>query len=305
MIVIVLHPPSELFQPSSFLTILPILLSPLFCLTLIMSFLFGGYVQVVDDQYWCRLCARWFTLYDGVYNHCQTTSQHEWCELCERVFESEKAFRQHCQSTTQHEWCGDCERVFATEDALEQHYKSSSCHHVCLECEDRPEFAYEYDLEEHYENEHGYCYDCEVFYHSKESLDAHNVLEHFGCKVCLRTFNSDQARTSHMKAHDPREFKCPYCVRDFSRFSHFLLHLENGACGSANRILKLGLEVSNSNNFHDHSCDDWPWYCEQCDQVFEFLSGLFSHVEDRQPCTTLLQPGNSLAVLKTYMKGTL
>lgn len=86
--------------------------------------------------------------------------------------------------------------MFATEDALEQHYKFSYSHHICFECEDRPDFLDESELEEHYEDGHGYCYDCEVFFDSKESLDAHNLLEHFGCKVYLRTFSSDKARTA-------------------------------------------------------------------------------------------------------------
>lgn len=130
-----------------------------------MVYLYGGYVQAVDGDFWCRLCSRYFY--------------------------SRTAVLAHCRSTRNHEWCDTCERVFATDIDKLQHLETSPNHHICYACEDPVDFKTEAQLDEHLKEEHFWCCHCDRCNESKEDLDQHLVSEHFSCLECQSCFSNE------------------------------------------------------------------------------------------------------------------
>lgn len=169
--------------------------------------LYGGYIQIVDNRYWCRICAHWFETIDKARSHCLATKKHEWCKTCERVFVSKDALEAHHREAAVHQHlCSDCKRTFATVEALKMHYEYSSAHNICFFCRDWPDFHTVFALDQHLSRIHFYCFDCSVTQPSQSAWDLHQVSEHHGCDVCFRTFYSDGAR-QNVRAKDPMEHR--------------------------------------------------------------------------------------------------
>ncbi|KAJ5719597.1 hypothetical protein N7493_007175 [Penicillium malachiteum] len=129
---------------------------------------FGGYIQLHDGRYWCRICGMWLGNYDNARIHCATTKAHSWCE--------------------------PCERVFVSENALENHQLDSDLHNICWICEPEKDFDTERDLDHHLDNCHYFCEICEDYYQTEDDLKDHNIEEHWGCHTCGEPFSTKAAR---------------------------------------------------------------------------------------------------------------
>ena len=73
---------------------------------------------------------------------------------------------------------------------LEQHVANSSKHHVCTHCDGEPDYDTEEDLNEHLEEFHNACLECNEIFYDEEDLIAHDVEMHNRCATCQRFFDS-------------------------------------------------------------------------------------------------------------------
>lgn len=82
-----------------------------------------------------------------------------YCDRCDRSFRSRHALQQHLDNSSNHNICDDCDKDFETDWALTQHYIQSPYHHYCQHCDE--DFDDEDELDDHLEEEHWYCRDCD------------------------------------------------------------------------------------------------------------------------------------------------
>ena len=133
------------------------------------------YIQSPDHHY-CRFCYEHFDDEDDLEEH--NDDEHGYCSLCDKVcpvisclyitmlnsliisqlFKTEEGLHQHSRQVHRY-YCEDCEEVYGSEWALTQHYIQSSDHHYCRFCDEN--FDDEDDLDEHNNDEHGYCSSCD------------------------------------------------------------------------------------------------------------------------------------------------
>ncbi|KAJ5715076.1 uncharacterized protein N7483_012257 [Penicillium malachiteum] len=149
---------------------------------------FGGYIQLHDGRYWCRICGIWLGNYDNARIHCATTNAHSWCEPCERVFISEKS--------------------------LENHQLNSGLHNICWLCDPAQDFDTEEDLEIHEEEAHFCCDLCDDFFKTEHELKEHKNDKHWSCQTCGEWFTSESGRDLDPMAHETGSAKSAIEISD-------------------------------------------------------------------------------------------
>lgn len=114
------------------------------------------------------------------------------CAFCKRGFLSRKALIAHCQYSSRHAWCGRCSRAFRSENGKVAHLIHSSAHWICALCDDRPDFFYEENLNEHMYACHRFeCKFCDSVFSSPEVLQTHNLDAHNSCDECNLSFTNE------------------------------------------------------------------------------------------------------------------
>ncbi|KAG0578399.1 hypothetical protein M758_4G017700 [Ceratodon purpureus] len=91
---------------------------------------------------------------------------------------------------------------------------------------------YQYELEEHEEEEHPSCNACQRMFRDHHSRRQHFLASsnHNYCGACDRHFSSPAALRGHEETHRPRDIRCPRCDRGFPSVSAMAKHAELGKC---------------------------------------------------------------------------
>lgn len=112
----------------------------------------------------------------------------EYCWHCDRNFRFYQSFHQHARSKHPALYCVRCERLFSSRSARQQHDANSSSHHICWRCPSnhhRPDFRFQWQLDEHAEMVHNWCRECGLYFDSQSQLGWHEVYEH---NLCCGTY---------------------------------------------------------------------------------------------------------------------
>ncbi|KAJ4016350.1 hypothetical protein NW752_003472 [Fusarium irregulare] len=203
------------------------------------------------------------------------------CGPCKRYFRDDAALDQHILAKHHDTYCWRCDRHFTHVSGLEQHVANSSKHHVCTHCDGEPDYDTEEDLNEHLEEFHNACLECNEIFYDEEDLIAHDVEMHNRCATCQRFFDSPSNLLNHKKVHLEKNIKCLACPRMFISNSAMMLHMEHGTCesGANLRVIKnlVADWYEDYGSVGHHHEDDFR--CENCGSHFLRLSALLQHAE--------------------------
>ncbi|KEF57345.1 uncharacterized protein A1O9_05262, partial [Exophiala aquamarina CBS 119918] len=182
------------------------------------------------------------------------------CMSCdERIFTSESALLQHCRKATCHqgEWCERCTWLFVSQSAYQAHRRDSDVHWVCSKCG---------------------CDESE-----KDRLISHMSESHLYCfEYCEQEFDNENNLQMHKQIHLPRSKECHGCTRKFATVSAMMLHLESDTCPSGitlGDIDQWAFGCYQSRYYTNEWDDEYKYKCPTCGNEFEFVSGLFQHIE--------------------------
>lgn len=95
---------------------------------------FGKHIDYDGEDYYCKLCSRWFYSWTALMGHCRNTTRHEWCETCKRVFRTAQELDQHKNASGNHHICDWCNYRPDFETALELENHRVKCHDMCRLC---------------------------------------------------------------------------------------------------------------------------------------------------------------------------
>lgn len=156
------------------------------------------------------------------------------CYRCDRFFSNWHAIEQHKEDSSRHNICFDCDEDFLTWDGLKQHWIQSTRHAYCQYCNEH--FDGDYELEEHFEDDHAYCRSCSKVFKNEYGLKQHyrQSSNHNYCADCDRHFGNENNLRNHLRSaiHQPRNSRCPFCSASFVSDASVVQHLEEGACPS-------------------------------------------------------------------------
>ncbi|KAH8879179.1 hypothetical protein GQ53DRAFT_800349 [Thozetella sp. PMI_491] len=218
------------------------------------------------------------------------------CGPCDRSFPSGDALQQHLRTSRHHVYdCTRCQKHFDSHGARDQHVRDSPRHNICDDCPQKPDFDTESELEEHQEEVHHCCTDCDQEFGTSEQLAQHDVSKHNMCNVCGNYFDSPSNLASHRLTHAERIVECPGCPRKFPTNSAMILHLEAGTCESGVNNEWVGQIASQCHRSRCYTSDDpeFDFMCPTCETPFSYISGVLQHVESNY-CKEDVAHGTSL-----------
>ncbi|KAF9807915.1 hypothetical protein IEO21_08032 [Rhodonia placenta] len=173
-------------------------------------------------------------------------------------------------------YCDPCGRWFVNSSALEQHEQDSPKHRPfeCPVCDDR--FQDEEDVDEHREEEHNCCIECERYFGSYGALEQHrqnspkhNLLE---CPICDDQFSDEDDLDEHRKEE---HHCCIQCDRYFVNEGALEQH------DSAKHYFECPTcdDVYNSKDDLDEHRADEHNCCVECARNFQSQQNLQTHLK--------------------------
>ncbi|TFK54251.1 hypothetical protein OE88DRAFT_1695508 [Heliocybe sulcata] len=224
-----------------------------------------------------------------------------WCdEYCNRYFVSDKALFDHYEHSARHHWCRRCDRHFSSAGALLIHRVNNAAHNYCRACGD--DYWDPEDLEEHIEDVHWHCKNCDQFFKNEYGLQEHYRQSpvHFYCPSCDRHFANENSLRNHMKSsiHVGRTVQCKWCPKIFPSVAALALHLESSTCASGinrshvntfvrsidpNHLVTKRLITGPTSTVQSTSATEAAWngYCYECyfcSREFRTLAALNQHL---------------------------
>lgn len=205
------------------------------------------------------------------------------CTPCGRRFVNTAALNNHLKHSNQHVYCFRCSRDFVSASAREQHFVNSSNHWLCRRNNCDFDFSCSDDLDEHLEDEHHWCEQCDEFFDSAANLKA------------------------HLGWHRARTIECYGCERLFKSVSAMVLHLEySDQCDSGSDrefIGRVAIQCYASKHYRNYSDNDdyFPFECPDCGVVFRYMSGLLQHAESDR-CDVDMEPGTPLERFLRFLR---
>lgn len=95
--------------------------------------------------------------------------------------------------------------------------------------------------------------------------------------------------------------QCPLCPKQSTGFRSLLSHLEsNGptACFSKAQLMEIIFDARHAQQFTTNISDDYPYVCPECKKKCSCMSMLYQHLEDKEPCSELLESDEFVALCK-------
>ncbi|KAK4034872.1 hypothetical protein C8A01DRAFT_48822 [Parachaetomium inaequale] len=156
------------------------------------------------------------------------------CGTCGKEFYAGwQARDNHCRSTGHRApefECDTCDRYFASEQSCLQHMDAKN-HHFNDDHE-----SSEYSSESSDESYEEWCCDmCSEYFDTEEKCHRHEIVEHFYCSDCGRSFVNYKGIKNHLDSslHSDRVVKCPLCTHSDANASAIAMHIERGWCPGA------------------------------------------------------------------------
>lgn len=99
----------------------------------------------------------------------------------------------------------------------------------------------------------------------------------------------------------PELIQCPFCPKQSTGFRSLLSHLESnapGACFSKDQLMEIVFDTRHAYWFTTDISDDRPYVCPACKRKYSCMSMLYQHLEDKAPCTSLLESDSFVALCR-------
>lgn len=206
-----------------------------------------------------------------------------YCDPCQRWFVNSSALEQHEQNSPEHKpfECPVCDDRFHDEEETDEHREEE--HNCCIECERY--FGSSEALEQHRQGSSKHnpfeCPTCDDRFSEQDDLDEHREEAHHCCIECDRHFVNEGALEQHRQTSSKHCIECPTCDDTFSSEDDLNEHRadEHNRCIECERDFQSKQNLQTHLKSSVHQDRTLPCPGRTCTKRFMSGSGLLLHLE--------------------------